>query len=147
MAAILCYLMGWKAYLAIQLPIIVFGSAAGMWLFYVQHQFEGVYWRRTNEWRYEEVALQGSSYYHLPAILRWFTGNIGFHHVHHLSARIPNYLLQRCHDENPLFHRVKRLTMTGSLHCTPLRVWDEQNRQLIGFPEMERRVAAGLITL
>ncbi len=146
-AAILCYLMGWKAYLEIQLPIIVFGSAAGMWLFYVQHQFEGVYWRRTNEWRYENVALLGSSYYHLPAVLRWFTGNIGFHHVHHLSARIPNYLLQRCHDENPLFHRVTRLTMIGSLCCIPLRVWDEQNRQLISFPEMKRRLATGLITI
>ena len=120
---------------------------AGVWLFYVQHQFEGVYWRRTDDWRYEEVALLGSSYYRLPAVLRWFTGNIGFHHVHHLSARIPNYLLQRCHDENPLFHRVKRLTVTESLHCVPLRVWDEQNRQLIGFPEMERRMAAGLITV
>jgi omega-6 fatty acid desaturase (delta-12 desaturase) len=139
--------MGWKAYLEIQLPIIVFGSAAGMWLFYVQHQFEGVYWRRTNEWRYENVALLGSSYYHLPAVLRWFTGNIGFHHVHHLSARIPNYLLQRCHDENPLFHRVTRLTMIGSLCCIPLRVWDEQNRQLISFPEMKRRLATGLITI
>jgi omega-6 fatty acid desaturase (delta-12 desaturase) len=146
-AAILCCFMGWKAYLMIQLPIIVFGSAAGMWLFYVQHQFKGVYWRRTNEWRYDEVALLGSSYFHLPAVFRWITGNIGFHHVHHLSAGIPNYMLQRCHEENPLFHQVTRLTMIGSLHCIPLRVWDEQNRELISFPEMKRRLATGLITI
>jgi len=145
-AAVLCSLIGWKAYLMIQLPIIVMGSAAGMWLFYVQHQFEGVYWRRTPEWRNEEVALLGSSYFHLPAVLRWLTGNIGFHHVHHLSARIPNYLLQRCHEENALFCGVKQLTMAGSLRSLPLRVYDEQNRQLISFPEMKRRVAAGSIT-
>ena len=146
-AAILCYFIGWRAYLAIQLPIIVFGSAAGMWLFYVQHQFEGVYWRRTKEWRTEEVALKGSSYFHLPAVLRWITGNIGFHHVHHLSARIPNYLLQRCHEENRLFDSVKRLTLRSSLRCIPLRVYDEQNRELISFREMMRRLAAGVITV
>ena len=132
-AAILCYLMGWKAYLAIQLPIIVFGSAAGMWLFYVQHQFEGVYWERGEDWSFVAAALQGSSFYKLPRILQWFSGNIGFHHIHHLSPRIPNYNLEKCHQADPLFQSVKPTTLFSSFKSFSFRLWDEPNKRLVSF--------------
>ena len=99
----LCALVGWRAVLAVQLPTAMLAGAVGVWMFYVQHQFEDVYWERKQDWSYAEAALRGSSYLKLPSILQFFTGNIGLHHVHHLSARIPNYNLQRAHDENPVF--------------------------------------------
>ncbi|MCG8604943.1 fatty acid desaturase, partial [bacterium] len=100
---ILIFTIGWKAYLMVQFPITMVASSAGVWLFYVQHQYEDVYWERHDSWDYEAVALQGSSFYKLPKVLQWFTGNIGFHHVHHLLPRIPNYSLERCHYENAVF--------------------------------------------
>ncbi|MFC1583788.1 fatty acid desaturase [Candidatus Neomarinimicrobiota bacterium] len=126
--------MGLKAYVLIQLPIILMGGAAGVWLFYVQHQFEGVYWERTENWDYASVGLKGSSYYKLPKILQWFSGNIGFHHVHHLSPKIPNYRLERCHRDNALFRKVQPVTLRSSLASMRLRLWDEDQRQLVGFP-------------
>src|SRR5205807_4369722 len=93
----LVWVFGWKAYLPTQIITLAFAGSAGVWLFYVQHQFEGVYWERTGEWDYATAALRGSSFYKLPKILQWFSGNIGFHHIHHLSSRIPNYNLERCH--------------------------------------------------
>ena len=89
----MAWLFGWETYLLIQLTISVVGGAIGVWLFYVQHQYENTYWERHKDWNYMEAALYGSSYYKLPAVLNWFTGNIGYHHIHHLSPRIPNYLL------------------------------------------------------
>jgi len=106
MAAGMIWLVGWKAYLLFQLVAITVAGSAGVWLFYVQHQFEDVYWERGQEWDYEKAALEGSSYYKLPKVLQWFTGNIGFHHIHHLSPRIPNYHLAKCHRSEPLFQQV-----------------------------------------
>jgi omega-6 fatty acid desaturase (delta-12 desaturase) len=109
------------------------GGSAGIWLFYVQHQFEGVYWQRAEEWDYSTAALQGSSFYKLPRILQWFSGNIGFHHIHHLSPRIPNYNLERCHEAEPLFQSVKPVTLFSSLKSVTFRLWDEQQQRLVGY--------------
>ena len=128
-----CLLLGWKAYLAIQLTILVVSGAAGVWLFYVQHQFEGVYWQRRGEWDYATAALQGSSFYKLPKVLQWFSGSIGFHHIHHLSPRIPNYLLEKCQKEEPLFQAVKPITLFSSLKSFSFRLWDEQSGRLVGY--------------
>jgi len=129
----LCLLMGWRAWLLIQLPIMFLGAAAGVWLFYVQHQFEGVHWTRHGGWDYRTVALKGSSFYRLPRVLQWFTGNIGFHHVHHLSPRIPNYRLAACHRENPMFAVAPVLTLRASLGCALLALYDEAAGRLVGF--------------
>jgi acyl-lipid omega-6 desaturase (Delta-12 desaturase) len=133
MAGALTIVFGWKAYLLIQLTILAVAGAAGVWLFYVQHQFEDVYWERNEQWDYTAAALEGSSFYKLPKILQWFSGNIGFHHIHHLSARIPNYNLERCHRANPLFQQVKAVTFWASLKCLTFRLWDERQRKLVSF--------------
>jgi acyl-lipid omega-6 desaturase (Delta-12 desaturase) len=125
--------IGLKALLLIQLTVSAFAGALGLWLFYVQHQFEGAYWARSVDWNYTAAALQGSSFYKLPRILQWFTGNIGFHHIHHLSPRIPNYHLQRCHDADPFFETIKPLTLLTSLKCLTHRLWDEQRNVFVGF--------------
>ena len=127
---------GWKAYLIIQLAVIMIAGSAGVWLFYVQHQFEGVYWERREDWDYTAAALQGSSFYKLPKVLQWFSGNIGFHHIHHLSARIPNYNLERCHWSHPMFRDVKPITMVSSLKSFSLRLWDENLKKLVGYRHM-----------
>jgi omega-6 fatty acid desaturase (delta-12 desaturase) len=128
--------IGVRAYLMIQLPVIILAGAAGVWLFYVQHQFEGVYWERRGEWDFEKAALQGSSFYQLPRVLQWLTGNIGFHHVHHLSPTIPNYNLERCHREEPLFQNVEPVTLGSSLRALSFRLWDEQRRRLVGYDRL-----------
>jgi omega-6 fatty acid desaturase (delta-12 desaturase) len=125
--------IGIKALVLVHLPIVMIASAAGVWLFYVQHQYEGVYWERHEHWDYVTLALQGSSFYKLPRILQWFTGNIGFHHIHHLSPRIPNYFLERCHEENPMFQEVKPITLCASFKSLTFRLWDEEGRKLVGF--------------
>ncbi len=108
-------------------------SIAGVWLFYVQHQFEDVYWERQQDWDYVKAALEGSSFYKLPRVLQWFSGNIGFHHIHHLSPRIPNYELERAHRSEPMFQNVKPLTIRTSLKSLTFRLWDEGRRKLIGY--------------
>ncbi|MCC7491001.1 MAG: fatty acid desaturase [Fimbriimonadaceae bacterium] len=128
--------LGWGRVLLVQVPITMIASTLGVWLFYVQHQFEDAYWARKKEWDYSQVALKGSSYYRLPAVLQWFTGNIGLHHVHHLSPKIPNYRLQQCHDENPLFHEAKTLTIAESLSTIKLTLWDEERGRLVSFREL-----------
>jgi omega-6 fatty acid desaturase (delta-12 desaturase) len=133
MAALLSWAFGTGTYLLLQLMVTVVSGAAGVWMFYVQHQFEDVYWERREEWDYTRAALEGSSYYKLPKILQWFTGNIGFHHIHHLSARIPNYNLERCHNSHPIFTRVKPITFWSSFRTMSLRLWDEQHKKLVGF--------------
>ena len=125
--------MGFKSFLLIQFTVLAIAGAFGLWLFYVQHQFEGTYWARTGTWCYTEAALKGSSFYKLPRILQWFSGNIGFHHIHHLSPRIPNYYLQRCHEANPLFATIKPVTLGASLKSLRFRLWDEQRRVFVGF--------------
>ncbi len=122
-----------STYVVLQLCMLLVATSAGVWMFYVQHQFEGVYWRRSGEWNYTAAALEGSSYYELPRVLQWFTGNIGFHHIHHLSSRIPNYNLERCHKANPIFQEVKSITLLSSLKSITLRLWDEKNGELIGY--------------
>jgi len=129
----LCWLLGWQAYLMVQGPVILLAGAAGVWLFYVQHQFEDTYWQSAEDWSYADAALRGSSYLRLPKVLQFFSGNIGLHHVHHLSARIPNYNLQRAHDENPVFHDVPTLSLREALQTVRLKLWDEQRGRLVTF--------------
>ncbi|MEW5874200.1 MAG: fatty acid desaturase [Candidatus Zixiibacteriota bacterium] len=127
--------IGWMNLLKIQLPITLLSGTLGVWLFYIQHQYEDTYWRLDPEWSYYEAGLRGSSYYDLPRILNWFTGNIGVHHVHHLCSRIPNYRLLRCLHENPILQTATRLTIKDSIRCTRLKLWDEDARKLVGFAE------------
>ena len=134
----LASIFGLVAYVVIQLTVTMVAGAAGVWMFYVQHQFEDVYWERGDNWDYTAAALQGSSFYKLPRILQWFSGNIGFHHIHHLSPRIPNYNLQRCHDADPLFQRVKPITLFSSLKSLSFRLWDEKRRKLVGYRHMRQ---------
>ena len=130
------WLIGWQAFLIIQLPIIYLASVGGVYLFYLQHQYEDVYWCRTDEWDYQNLALNGSSFFKLPAILRWFTGNIGFHHVHHLGPTIPNYNLVKCYSENAIFQEAKPITFFKSLHSLKLRLWDEESKKIVSFREL-----------
>lgn len=131
----LCWLVGWQAVLLVQAPPILIGGAAGVFLFYVQHQFEDTYWERRDDWSFAESALQGSSHLKLPQPLQFFTGNIGIHHVHHLNARIPNYNLQRAHDENPVFHDVPTLSLWEAVRAVRLKLWDEDRCRLVTFAE------------
>jgi omega-6 fatty acid desaturase (delta-12 desaturase) len=133
MAAGLSWVFGLKAYLWLQFVIMMVAGSAGLWLFYVQHQFDEVYWERGDEWDYTTAALKGSSFYQLPKVLQWFSGNIGFHHIHHLSPRVPNYNLERCHNAEPLFQGVKPVTLFASLKSFTFRLWDEQRRKLVGY--------------
>lgn len=132
------FLFGLLPYLVIQVGIMAVAGAVGTWLFYVQHQFEGVYWERQEEWDFAEAALKGSSFYKLPKVLQWFSGNIGFHHIHHLSPRIPNYNLERCHNAEPLFQTVPAVTFFGSLKSMTFRLWDERCHKLVGFGHLRR---------
>jgi omega-6 fatty acid desaturase (delta-12 desaturase) len=132
-AAGLILYFGLEAFLILQLTVLLVAGSAGVWLFYVQHQFEGVYWERTEEWDYATAALKGSSFYKLPRVLQWFSGNIGFHHIHHLSPRIPNYHLEKCHDAEPLFQTVKPITLLSSFKSFTFRLWDERRRKLVGY--------------
>ena len=143
----LIWAFGWKAYLLIQLIVLMVAGSSGVWLFYVQHQFEGVYWERGESWDYATAALKGSSFYKLPRLLQWFSGNIGFHHIHHLSSRIPNYHLEKCHEAEPLFQTVKPITLFASFKSFTFRLWDEQRRKLVGYGHLravrkQRREAA-----
>jgi omega-6 fatty acid desaturase (delta-12 desaturase) len=133
LGVMLSFLMGLKAYLLIQLSVMAIAATAGVWLFYVQHQFEGVNWQRHDKWDYTTAALQGSSFYKLPRILQWFSGNIGFHHIHHLNPRIPNYNLEKCHNEGLMFQQVKPLTLRSSLKSLSLHLWDESQNRLVGY--------------
>ena len=137
-----CWLIGWKEYLIVQWPAAFMAGAAGVWLFYVQHQFEDTYWESSGDWTYADAALRGSSYLKLPKVLQYFTGNIGLHHVHHLSSRIPNYNLQRAHDENPIFHSVPTLSLWDGLRAVRLKLWDEDRGRLVTWAEARQSGAA-----
>lgn len=126
---------GVTATLLVELPLLATAGAAGIWLFYVQHQFEGVYWARRGERDFVAAAMDGSSLYALPKVLQWFSGNIGFHHIHHLAPRIPNYRLPKAYREQPLLRRVDRLTLLGSLRSLRLRLYDEDAHRLVSFRE------------
>jgi omega-6 fatty acid desaturase (delta-12 desaturase) len=149
MVAGMSALFGFVPYLLLQLTAMSVAGSAGVWLFYVQHQFEDAYWERGGDWAYTEAALKGSSFYKLPRILQWFSGNIGFHHIHHLSPRIPNYNLERCHRSDPLFRDVKPVTLFSSLRSMTLRLWDESDKKLVGYRHLRglRRTRARKTTL
>ena len=139
LAAVLLLLgatVGFGVVLAVHLPILVISGALGVWLFYVQHQFEDTYWETHPRWSFHRAGLEGSSYFDLPPVLHWFTGNIGYHHVHHLASRIPNYRLRACMEQVPELQQVTRLTLLGSLRCARLKLWDAERRRLIGFREL-----------
>lgn len=125
--------IGIKAYLLIQIPVMVMAGAAGVWLFYMQHNFDGSYWERTESWNFVQASLRGSSFYKLPRVLQWFTGNIGFHHIHHLSPSVANYNLEKCYREHPLFRESRPITLRRSLRALACRVWDEEGRRFVGF--------------
>jgi acyl-lipid omega-6 desaturase (Delta-12 desaturase) len=139
----LCWLIGWREYLLIQAPTALLAGAVGVWLFYVQHQFEDTYWQSNEGWSYADAALRGSSYLKLPKVLQFFTGNIGLHHVHHLSTRIPNYHLQRAHDENAIFHKVPTLTLWDGLRAVRFKLWDQGSERLVTFAEARHRNDVG----
>jgi omega-6 fatty acid desaturase (delta-12 desaturase) len=134
-----CALIGWRDFLLVWTPPAMIAGAVGIWLFYVQHQFEDAYWQSGSGWDFAEAALRGSSHLKLPRVLQFFTGNIGLHHVHHLNARIPNYRLQQAHDENPVFQQVPTLTLRSALATVRLKLWDEDQAKLVTF----RQAAAG----
>lgn len=142
-AVLMSIVFGLKEYLIIQFTISMIAGSAGVWLFYVQHQFEGASWERNGAWDYATAALIGSSYYKLPKILQWFSGNIGFHHVHHLSPKIPNYYLQKCHLSDPVFSAVNPVTFLSSFRLLSLKCWDEEQRKLVGFRELKRMRRSG----
>jgi omega-6 fatty acid desaturase (delta-12 desaturase) len=137
-AAAACYALGWRTYLLAQLPVLLMAATFGVWLFYIQHQFEGVYWERHKEWDPWRAALEGASYYKMPAILQWLSGNIGFHHVHHARPGIPNYYLQQCYDETPELKKVHPVTVRSSLKSVGFNLWDEKRRKLVSFRSLKR---------
>jgi omega-6 fatty acid desaturase (delta-12 desaturase) len=140
--SILAYTLGWRVLALTYLPAIYAAASGGIWLFFVQHQFEETYWADHGEWDYLTAAIRGSSYLKLPAPLRWVTGSIGVHHVHHLSPRIPNYRLQQCHDENPLFRDVTSITWRDGFRAFRLSLWDEEHKRLVGFSDVTRHLLA-----
>ncbi len=135
--------IGLKAFFLVQAPVTVIAGILGVWLFYVQHQFEDTYWQHHETWDFFDAGMQGSSHYALPKALQWFTGNIGLHHIHHVSSKIPNYKLQACFDENPEFRRVTSLRLLESLKCLFLTLWDEEQAKLVGFKHL-RTLRAGV---
>lgn len=132
--------IGLPTYLMIQLPIICIAGAAGVWLFYVQHQFEGDCWERHENWDPIKAALHGSSFYKLPKLLQWFSGNIGLHHIHHLRPRIPNYHLQQCYDETPALQAIEPITLCGSIKTVFLNLWDESAKKMVSFRAVRLRL-------
>ncbi len=128
------WLVGFRSFLMVHVPVTVLGSSLGVWMFYVQHNFVGTYWQRHDNWQFEMAGREGSSYYQLPRPLQWLTANIGFHHIHHLDSRIPNYRLQECFDGTSEFQQVHRLTLWQSLSCVSLKLWDEGEGRMVGFP-------------
>lgn len=129
--------IGFKTFALIQVPVLFFASVFGVWLFYIQHQFDEVVWANTKDWNYTTMAMEGSSYLKFPKILQWFSGNIGFHHIHHLSLRIPNYNLEKCMRENPMFQK-KPITFWESLKTIRYALWDEEKQRLVSFKEAEK---------
>jgi omega-6 fatty acid desaturase (delta-12 desaturase) len=125
--------IGFTELAMVQVPITMIASSIGVWLFYVQHQFENVYWSENKDWDFHQAAVEGSSFFDLPWGMRWFTANIGVHHVHHLCSRIPHYRLQACLKQIPELREVNRITLQGSLKTLRLALWDEERRRMVGF--------------
>jgi omega-6 fatty acid desaturase (delta-12 desaturase) len=141
--AVFWWSIGLTTFLLIELPIVVLAAAAGSWLFFVQHQYEEAYWQPHQSWEFTRSALDGSSYYRLPSVLQWFTGNIGFHHIHHLNSRIPNYNLSACYAAEPSLRQAVTFGLAESLRCASLKLWDEDRQRMIRFRDLS---ADGLST-
>ena len=136
LAAVAWWALGWEAVFLVYLPAYYLAAMTGVWLFYVQHQFEDAYWESHGDWDYATAALRGSSHLRLPALLQWFTGNIGLHHVHHLSPRIPNYNLQRCHDSTPMLQTAPVVTIRSGVSALRLALWDEARQRMVKFSDL-----------
>jgi omega-6 fatty acid desaturase (delta-12 desaturase) len=143
MVAILCWTLGWQEFLLVEGPILYLSGLAGIWLFYVQHQFEGTYFEKEENWDYVRAALHGSSFYKLPRILQWMTGNIGFHHIHHLGPRVPNYNLPLVHESNPSLRSVPAISLLSSFRCLRHRLWDEERKRFVRFRDV-RSLKSGI---
>lgn len=141
----LCWLIGWENFLIVWAPAALMAGSVGIWLFYVQHQFEDAYWQAGADWSYADAAMRGSSYLKLPKVLQFFTGNIGLHHVHHLNARIPNYNLQRAHDSNPIFAAVPTLSLRDGLRAVRFKLWDEEAGRLVTFGQASRSASPAAV--
>lgn len=135
-----CWLLSWQVLLLVGLPVVALAGAAGVWLFYVQHSFEDGYWARSDSWNARRAAIDGSSFYDLPPVLRWFTANIGYHHIHHLAPRIPNYNLRAAHEAMPALPGLRRLSLRASLACARMKLWEESRGRMVGFPRESARV-------
>lgn len=134
---LLIWAIGWQAFMIIQLPILFIAGGLGIWLFYVQHQFEDSYFENEDEWDFVKAAVDGSSYYKLPKIFQWLTGSIGFHHVHHLSPRVPNYNLEKAHEETPPLKKATTITLLSSLQAIRFRLYDEDRKTFVSFSEVK----------
>jgi len=134
---LLCWTLGWQAFILVQGPILFVAGSLGIWLFYVQHQFEDSYFENESEWDFVKAAVDGSSYYKLPKILQWVTGNIGFHHVHHLAPRVPNYNLEKAHDTTPPLHKATTITLGTSLQSLRFRLFDQENKTFVNFKQIK----------
>lgn len=132
-----CWILGWESFLLVQGPIFLISGSLGIWLFYVQHTFEDSYFEEDQHWEYVKAAVEGSSFYKLPKLLQWLTGNIGYHHVHHLSPRVPNYKLEEAHNSTPPLQNVPTITLATSLSSLKFRLWDEHSKKFVGFKEVK----------
>lgn len=133
------FTIGLPTFFLLWLPVAVLAAAAGSWLFFVQHQYENAYWQPQQSWDFTRSALEGSSYYRLPRVLQWFTGNIGFHHIHHLNSRIANYNLPACYAAEPVFRQCPTIGLWESLRCASLKLWDEEQQRMVGFAEVQSK--------
>lgn len=143
-AGLLSWAIGWQNFLLVQGPIFLISGSAGIWLFYVQHTFEDSYFEEDKNWEYVKAAVEGSSFYKLPKLLQWLTGNIGYHHVHHLSPRVPNYKLEVAHNNTPSLQNVPTVTLLTSLRSLRFHLWDEQNKNFIGFKDFKKMSKSSL---
>lgn len=140
-------IFGWKEFLMVQLPLSFLLSSIAMFLFYVQHQYENTFWTHQSDLDFFEAALKGSSYLKLPGVFNWFTGDVGYHHIHHLAPMIPNYMLEKCHQENPELHQVTTLTFLESFKCLNYALWDEEQHKLISFKALENTLSSNQSTI
>lgn len=138
--SLLCWMLGWESFLLVQGPIFLISGSLGIWLFYVQHTFEDSYFEEDENWEFVKAAVEGSSFYKLPKLLQWLTGNIGYHHVHHLSPRVPNYKLEKAHNSTPPLQNVPTITLATSLSSLKFRLWDENAKKFVSFKEVKVQV-------
>ncbi len=150
LAALLCLAVGWQNFLLVQVPIFMISGSLGIWMFYIQHTFEDSYFEEDEHWEYVKAAVEGSSFYKLPKVMQWLTGNIGFHHVHHLSPRVPNYKLEKVHNNTEPLQNVPTITLATSLKSLKFRLWDEEGKKFVGFSHLKKasksQVSARLTT-